>query len=195
MLDHGLCRGHTFQDDPTVEFNEQHKQQVLDKVASLYHWGLAWDIDETFETEAAQLMPQFHEQFANFDYVSTRWLNIWGKSNLIRIDGLLAEGRHVKFYNLKSGRWVFDNPITNGAKLVGRGVDDTAIFKECRYGISELVCLHWGLMTHELRIQHKERWDRIYSIALRGDKNPYGFWNYVLDPSINPITVKHGYLQ
>jgi hypothetical protein len=35
-------------------------------------------------------------------------------------------------------------------------------------------------MTREMREMQKVRWDKIYSEAT-GDKNPYGFWDYLLD--------------
>lgn len=179
-----FCVGSTEQNNPAIEFTEQHKQRAFDKVADhRFDWAMAWDADEVYERDAPEKLAAL--EHADADCLDTRWLNLWGDAQHVRVDGKWAEGHRVKLYNLQGGRrWHFDHPITNGAKLVGR-VALTAKL--------DLVCLHHGLKTHELRVQHKERWDRIYSKALRGDPNPYKAWDYALDPSITPIVIRHGY--
>jgi hypothetical protein len=58
---------------------------------------------------------------------------------------------------------------------------------------ADLVCLHAGMMTPELRRLHKERWDRIYSTALRGDPNPLGFWRQAIETEKDAVLIRHGY--
>lgn len=163
------------------EFNEQHKQGVLDLVATAgFKWAFAWDIDETYEKDAPAKLKELCK--LDVDNVDTVWLNLWDDKDHIRVDPPFDTGHRVKLYNMESGRWTFEHKIVNGAKIVGR---------KCSLHKSDLVCLHWGMMTLELRKMHKERWDRIYSTALRGDPNPYGFWKHALEA---PATVeKHAY--
>jgi hypothetical protein len=183
---HRLCVGTTRQDGPAVEFRETHKQMALDVVAGLgYDWAMAWDVDETYEAGARQLIAEACEAAGEADCIDIRWLNLWGDVRHIRADGSWLAGHRVKMLNLQGGRrWRFDHPITNGPKLVGReGVT-------VRH---PLVCLHHGMMTPEMRRMHKARWDRIYSTALRGDPNPYGFWASAIESEDQAVTVRHGY--
>lgn len=177
-----LCVGRTFSDSGTREFDERHKQAPFNLVAALeYDWAMAWDIDETYAAEfPLKLLAE-----CTADYVDVRWLNLWGDKDHVRIDRGFAEGHRVKFYNLRGRKWVFDHPITNGAKLVGR---DPVLAR-----VYEFVCLHWGMMSPALRRMHKDRWDRIYSTALRGDPNPYGFWKDAVETETDAVTVRHGY--
>lgn len=186
--DHDLCAGSVGRNDHSIEFNEQHKQDILDRVAVFkFDWAMALDIDETYAVGLSKDVIWDICNQNNCDLVDIRWLNLWDTKDYIRVDGNWATGHRVKFYNLRSGKWVFDHPITNGAKLKGREAKVMAR--------KDLVCLHWGMMTEALRRQHKERWDRIYSTALRGDPNPYKFWTHALDPTITPVTVRHGYFS
>lgn len=183
MADHSLCIASSVQPNKSKEFTEQHKQDILDMVRRLdFDWALAWDIDETFERKAEGPW----DLDSAIDHYQMRWLNLWDDRDHIRVDLNYAISWRVKLLNLRH-RWMFDHPITNGPKAIG--IKDPSLAK------LDLVCLHWGMMTHSLRKFHKERWDRIYSKALRGDPNPYGFWNQALDPNITPVTVKHGYFQ
>ena len=182
MTSHANCIGFDEQNNHAIEFEERHKQGVFDLVAGAgYQWALAWDIDETWERDAPKKIASLSDVDA--DYLTCRWLNLWNDAQHIRIDGAFEKGHRVKFYRLDR-TWRFDHPITNGAK---NDSPDTAL------GRLDLVCLHHGLMTRELRLQHKERWDRIYSTALRGDQNPYGFWKFACDESIEPTVIRHGY--
>lgn len=182
MAWHKLCIGHTQQPDPMIEFTEQHKQGIFDLVASKdFAWAMAWDIDETFEADAPRKIAAIEAM--DCDLVDIRWLNLWGDPNHVRIDGTFGGGHRAKFYRLL-GEWVFDHPITNGAKIRHR---------EYRLGTSDLTCLHWGMMTTELRTLHKERWDRIYTRAVGA--NPYGFWREAVNLAIEPVVIKHGYFQ
>lgn len=188
MADHHLCDGFTYQYDPAIEFEERHKQAPLNKVVSLaYDWACMMDIDETWEFDILEKFKRLDQLGA--DYVDTRWLNLWGDWRHVRVDSNYALGHRVKLFNLKSGlKWEFDHPITNGPKTIGAR---EPVLATCL----DMVCLHWGMMTQEDRLHHKARWDRIYSTALRGDQNPYGFWKNACDETIKPILVKHGYFQ
>jgi hypothetical protein len=188
LINTKYCHGWSEQNDHKVEFTEQHKQKAFDLVVDRdYQWAMAWDIDETWEKNIDHDLEEIPR--LKVDYVTTNWINVWNDSSKIRIDGSFGVGKRVKFYNLHGRRWRFDHPITNGCKLVdidGKPLDNTT-------GIHyPLTCLHWGLMTKELRLQHKERWDRIYSTAV--GSNPYGFWNLALDESITPVLVNNRYL-
>lgn len=179
-----LFVGHTSQDDPLIEFNERHKQAPFNEVVRLgFDWAFAMDVDETFEREAGPKLTAI--QGLDCDYVDTPWVNLWGSLEFIRTDGPFSGGHRVKAYNLKSGlRWEFYCSTVNGARGLGAF--------EPREMKSDLVCLHWGMMTKELREMHRRRWDRIYTKA--SGRNPYGFWNYACDESIEVRTAKNEYL-
>jgi hypothetical protein len=185
---HGLYQGSTSQDNPSIEFNETHKQDVLDLVSrSGFDWAIAMDIDEVFENDAERHI--HHIASSKYDCVDVRWLNLWEDANHVRVDQEFAKGHRVKFLNLQNGRrWKFDHPITNGPKVVSM---DKVIL--CTIGSSPLVTLHAGMMTKELRRLHKERWDRIYSTALKGDLNPYTFWSNAIETEDQAVLIKHGY--
>lgn len=186
MMSHPRSRLFSEQNNPAVEFTEKSKQVIL-ALAEInrYDWALAWDIDETFEADALQKMQQLAETDA--DQITCTWINLWEDQHHVRVDGVFQPSLRVKLYRLGKFPWVFDHPITNGAKPA-----DGHIPKTVRI---DLTCLHHGMMTRELRLMHKERWDRIYSTALRGDPNPYGFWREACDESILPVVVKHGYFS
>lgn len=189
ILSHRNCIDHTYQDNKSIEFNERHKQRIFHKIyenqyrGGFYTWAMAWDIDETYEQCALQKIMVLENQTLRTDHAQVKWVNLWGDSSTIRTDRHYSSGHRVKFYNLSSGNWIFDHPITNGCKLVGRRA--RPLLK------MDLTCIHWGMMTLELRELHKERWDRIYTTAV-GD-NPYGFWKDAIDESIEPILEKHNY--
>lgn len=186
MTKPSLCIGYTEQ--RLVEFNETHKQGVFDLVVrNNFDWALAWDMDEIWEKDAPLKIGQTKLCQTTADLIDVRWWNLWDNRDHVRIDGTFGSGHRAKFYNLRSGQWRFDHPITNGAKLTHRQaniLDATGL----------LNCLHAGMMHATHRLAKKARWDRIYSTALKGDPNPYGFWSYACDESIRPITVRHGYL-
>lgn len=183
MVGHPLCLGGFAQCNGKQEFNEMEKQHVFDiLVNSQYDWAMAWDIDETYEKDAASKLFELNKH-RDSDLVDTKWLNLWESKEWVRVDGPFANGHRVKFYNLSKGPFRFCHPTVNGAKIEGRENIVTKL---------DLVCLHWGMMTEELRIEHKQRWDRIYTKAVGA--NPYGFWNYALDLTVPIQTVPNEYL-
>lgn len=175
------------------EFNDTHKQGVFDLVVKAgFDWAMAWDIDETYARDTPQRLEEI--QKLDYDYIDTKWVNLWGDEFHIRVDGPFSGGHRVKFYNLQSGfHWKFEGPITNGAKGFKKPGAPWGGRSVCLGGkFHQLVCMHWGMMTEELRLQHKARWDRIYTTAV--GNNPYGFWDYSLDSSITPVIVPNEYL-
>jgi hypothetical protein len=184
MVKHPRCVGMTSQD--STEFNEMHKQGVLDLIDSkrAYRWAMAMDADEVFEKNAPDKLSLL-DAVKGF-HVQVKWVNLWGDKSHIRVDGPFASSHRVKFYRLDAGiRWVFTSPITNGPKpyRCNSLLDESAGLERI-----DLTCLHAGLMTRELRVLHKKRWDRIYSAAVGG--NPYGMWDYALNEDRYPPTVE-----
>lgn len=181
---HPQCVGFTEHDRPEVEFDERHKQGAFDLLVEQgFDWSLAWDVDETFERDAPEILQDLGGLEA--DYVDCPWVNLWGDSEHVRVDGPFAKGHRVKFHRLDTGlKWLWTTKITNGPKCTNK--------PDAVCGKLDLVCLHWGLMTRELRLLHKARWDRIYTTAV--GQNPYGFWSLSCDEETYPPTVvKHGY--
>lgn len=181
-----LLVGETSQDLPEVEFNEQHKQPVLDLVClQKFDWACAMDIDETWEREVRPKIETILD--SDYDLVDVKWLNLWDSPKTIRVDPPFGEGHRVKFLNLRRRhQWHFDHPITNGVK--SRNLPGQAAVTRKH----NLVCLHWGILTRELRLEHKARWDRIYTKAVGA--NPYGFWQGICDETWKPRLEEHDYL-
>lgn len=187
-----FCKGWTEQRDPKIEFRETHKQGVFDLVVSHgYEWAMAWDVDETYERDAPAKIETITS--LNADQVDVRWVNLWDDERHVRTDGPFSGGHRVKFYHLKSKTWKFCHPIVNGAKAVD--VDGHPLPEsETTLVKYDLVTLHWGNLTREMREFKKARWDRIYSTALKGDPNPYGIWDFGLDEVNHPPQLEeHDY--
>lgn len=178
LMSHPHCVGFTANDNPDREFEEWDKQGVLNILKDKgFHWGLAWDIDETWENDAATKIREL-TRTTEADYVDCRWANLWDDKDHVRVDNWFKTGHRVKLYRL-SLPWRFDHKITNGAKADGA--------KEAK---SDLTCIHWGMMTHDMRVFHKARWDRIYTKAV--GNNPYGFWKGALEyDQFPPVVVPY----
>lgn len=201
VSEHPLCIVTTSQDNPRVEYNEQHKQAIFDGVSALaaklgFNWVFHWDIDETLEKDGPRKLDELSQpEYLVHHLIKFHWVNLWEDPQHIRKDGAFAAGHRTKLYNVTNGkRWHFDHKITYGAKLVigdpnvNRPDTDKTI-PEFRY---DLTILHWGFMTEALREMHKARWDRIYTTAV--GNNPYGMWNYTCDRSIVPTILDNPYL-
>lgn len=179
---HPLCVGSVHQDS-LIEYTEQHKQAVFDLLATQHrwHWLIQWNIDEIWEKDAPEKLRAVTKMHPKPDYLQVQWVNCWGDLEHVRVDGQFEKSLRVKLYNVSGDqRWYFDHPITHGCKLVG-------VSREATLAVTDLVCLHTGLMTRKLREQHKARWDRIYSKAV--GNNPYHFWNYCLDEENYPPVI------
>lgn len=173
---HRLCQGYTF--NAFGEFSEMHKQQMFDLVVRLgFTWAMPWDVDETWE-------PDFLEKIERLDPVSMEhvdcpWLNLWEAEDRVRVDGTFGGGHRVKFYNLRCGlTWKFLYHQTNGAQAAERKSYPSKL---------NIVSVHHGMRTKELRLFHKARWDRIYTKW--AGVNPSGFWDFALDESVKVKTV------
>lgn len=185
LVNHRLCRGYSRQNKGYIEFNETHKQEVMDIAATTGStWLMAWDIDETYATDLSFLDDPMLQM--SHDYINVRWLNLWEDTDHVRVDGPFGSGHRDRFYNNRSGQWVFNHKVVNGPKLKVRGIFAGSNARELKY--HDFICLHHGMMTRELREFHKERWDRIYGVAV--GKNPYGFWDYALNETEYPPVVK-----
>lgn len=173
-------RGIAERNDTSVPFSETDKQHVFDlAVQSGADWAMAWDIDEIWEPEFWQKVGRLDPE--TMDCVDCPWLNAWGDRETVRIDGAMSMGHRVKFYNLRSGiSWLFKNHLVNGAYgTSGRKPLEVK---------APVCCVHHGLMTRELRVQHKDRWDKIYGHWSKDGRNPYGFWDFALNTDEQAIT-------
>lgn len=190
VIKHPRCVGITENNGPNSHFDEMHKQPALDLLVSLgYDWAVNWDADETWERDAVVKMQSLSPGVDVYDY---KWVNLWDDPRFIRVDGPLANGHRARFYNLKSGaRWEFYNPKINGARA------DFGKYQKLRGETHleklDLVSIHWGMLTKEMRAHHKKRWDFLYGRHTDDGKNPYGFWEWACDESITPELVEHGY--
>ncbi len=187
---HPLCHGCMARPVGSPEFDESCKQPLMDLLAAVQaEWAMAWDIDETYATDAPHILPSLLTM--DTEIIDVKWVNLWDSPEYIRIDGPFQGGHRSKFLNLRSGVWRFTHKIINGPKLFDAVKRDTlkAARLEKRH---DFVCLHFGMMTLELRLLHKQRWDRIYTVAV--GEQPYGFWNYSLDPAYPPLLKKHDYI-
>lgn len=186
---HPLCVGSVHFDSPGVEYTEKHKQAVFDLLNYQHRWDwlVQWNIDEIWEKDAPAKLKQAAKKHKAADYLLVQWVNCWGDLDHIRVDTLFASAKRVKLYNVQGNRrWGFDHPITHGCKLIDDKTGPRAK-TEIKGEHSEVVCLHTGLMTRELRELHKARWDRIYTAAV--GNNPLGFWDYCLNETEYPPTV------
>ena len=55
----------------------------------------------------------------------------------------------------------------------------------------DLVIIHYGFMTEDLRKQHRDRWYSIYKASV-GDV-PSGIWDYVLSKEYTPEVIPNPY--
>jgi hypothetical protein len=189
---HRLCIGTCNQDNPAMEFSEKSKQPVLNVIARIAQewgptWALAWDIDETWERDAPEKFAKlFNQQAAveGTDVLRTRWVNLWGDPMHIRVDPPFRGVLREKLYRMAPRlAWKFVSSVTNGPR--GYDLNDGSYSRQVSN--TDIVCLHHGLMTHELRALHRDRWNRIYGRAI--GKNPYQIWDCAFDPERCPPEI------
>lgn len=190
---HPLCVGSSEMNDPNHTYGEMDKQMAFDVIPKDYDWMMPLDIDETMEKRFNEKVETLDTMDLKFDIIDCPWWNLWDSPKHIRIDGPCQTGHRVKFYNLHRAPllWKFYHPTINGMTLFE---DDKMQKRRSEFILNKLdiSTLHWGLMTKELRESHKARWDRIYSSHV--GKNPYGFWDWMLDEKITPVIREHDYL-
>lgn len=177
---HPLVVDAVFRDHFAGEFDETCKQPALDAVKRLgYRWAMAWDVDETFASDATE---RIREACAlDADCVDVRWVNLWGDPGHVRVDGPFQSGHRTKLLNVAANDFRWLSPCVNGPTSV------TKRYRAVTKRFHELTCVHWGNMTREMRLAKKERWDRIYTKA--GGRQPYGFWDYMCDEETYPPVV------
>ncbi len=195
IVDHPMCRGFVWQQLEEVPYTERSKQSALDMAHRQAPWALHWDADETWERDAREKLLTLPTGDGLLEAVlDVRWVCLWGDDEHARVDGKFAPGQdgynRTKLYRrVTDGRWEFLSDLVYGPTMI-------LLLKRAAMipRVIDLACLHHGYKTRELRLHHKERWDRIYG-ALRDDgKNPYQTWEFICDEVTNPPTVeKHGY--
>ena len=184
---HRLCAGSTDKGLNPEAFDERDKQGVFDLVAKAgFRWGLAMDVDETWERDFLKNASQVLSLPNDVVRVITHWKNLWEDQQHIRIDGPFAPGACMgmrkKFYRVDTGiNWKYKSPINNGPYP-----------EDCTTVSLDITCLHWGFMRKEWRQQHKKTWDHNYTTT--NGSNPYGSWNHTLDESITPILENNIYI-
>jgi hypothetical protein len=191
FIRHPCCKGYLSQDDPRTEYAENHKQGVMDLAAAQgYRWAMSWDVDETWERDAPEKLRRMMASVPpDHPVCDVSWLCLWDDPKFIRTDPPVGGRRRERLYDLMAGTWYFVGPIVYGPYLhdVRNPGRHYAIHK------LDLVCLHWGYMTRELRELHKRRWDRVYGAAV--GKNPYELWDYMLrTEEFPPQLEEHGLL-
>lgn len=195
LIQHRLCAGATSNDNPKKEFDETQKQGILEIISGKgFDWAIPLDMDETFETDFTNRLGQIDTNA--YDVINIRWVNLWESKEHIRTDGPFANASRDKFYNLKNYRWRHLQKAVNGPTAFPKNtsrIRRTTIVEPRTFKTDIIACIHWGLMTRELRELHKERWDRIYGKAV--GRNPYQWWNHSLDEgNFPPVLEKHNYI-
>lgn len=182
-----------WQRDPKRGYRESDRQVPMDTAVKLgYDLSVMLDMDETLERDA----PEKLRNLPDGDRWTVNWLNLWGDKDYVRVDKAGRGGNpwRVKIHRLQCGvEWYWKGPLVvdpycqrtrprpGKSMQLGGDVDVPSVD-------SGITCLHWGLMTRELREMHAARWDRVYG-ELTG-KNPYSFWHDLLDEVRYPPTVE-----
>lgn len=167
---HPRCIGYTEQNHPDVEYREDCREKLINMLEERgVTLALLWDIDETWERMAPEKLQNLLDN-KTFDNARVHWINLWGDNQTVRIDNHSNPYR-VKINRLDRGiNWTWNGIVVDPYADGRREVTTLG---------TDLVCLHHGLKTPELRRLHKERWDRVYGYHL--GKNPYSYWNDMLD--------------
>lgn len=193
---HPNLKAFSQEDNKEREYSEMDKQKAFDLIDDSYDWMMPLDIDETMEKDFLDKVQSLDNVNLKFDVIDCPWFNVWENPKWLRIDGPCETGHRVKFYNLhrKPLSWKYYHPTINGMTLFYPTKENRQPIRRNEFELTKLniVTLHWGLMTKELREFHKSRWDRIYSSHV--GKNPYGFWDWVLDDKIEPKLTENIYL-
>ena len=196
VIEHPYCVAYTEQNCQTIEFDETHKQAILDKVIGLkFDWAMSLDIDERLEENfwlrwVNLRSSELIKELDTVDIVNIRYLHLWNDVYHYRTDGPFAIHKRASIIRLrKDSTWTFTTKVTNGPKLLRDG----KVFEAEYASMDDLIVFHHGLMEPERRLFHKDRWDRIYTKAV--GNNPYGFWKYATDETIEPqlsVTLQKG---
>jgi hypothetical protein len=200
LTSHPLCAGYVANDNKRREFSEKDRQQPMDMLMDRTLWAVSMDFDETWERDA-KVKFECLRSHSNYTHAKVKTAHLWETPEFIRVDQHCRASHADRCYNLKF-RHVFLSGVTNGPRTVVSKQENQAqrnfgyTYKDCMpedrsIGFETgITCLHWGLMTRELRLMHKERWDRIYSHPDTGGGNPYGTWKKFLDEETYPPIVE-----
>jgi hypothetical protein len=157
------CCGTTARNKPDREFEESDRQDVLNLVGRMgFDWALALDIDEVLERDAKPKLEVLNASYA--DVAEVQYWHLYRDFHTVCADsgsGMAGKITRTKGYHVGNGAFTFASPIINRPRFCR----NYAVFK------SDLVVLHTGFMTPELRAMHRARWTRIYG---RFGHNPYG---------------------
>jgi hypothetical protein len=181
---HPAFLGATSNDDPQTPHAERHRAGPYGVAKGHFCVAaLTWDIDETWEKDAPAKFDAVLNNGLHWDAAKVHWINLWGDERHIRTDNP-SNAYRDRLLRLDSGiRWHWRGPI-----IVDPYADKC--WESVRVLKTDLVCLHHGLMTRELRLQHKKRWDRVYGHFTSDGKNPYGYWDYILDEEAHPPVIE-----
>ena len=166
-------------------FLERWRQEGLAPLRAVgCNWAMLWDADDTFTHHApGRIRAALEGETRGSAYVRRISIQREHGVDYVRTDGPFdprkggSQVNRVILFNLAYElRWM-DN-ITHGAYTFKDGVHTQEVAQVEAYSV------HWGLMDRELRESHKTRWDVNYPAAC--GRNPYGLWNYVLDPANTP---------
>jgi hypothetical protein len=163
-------------DEQVKPFSEQSKEIAFDALSG-FDWAVQMDSDETWQTDAGELLRQALASTSNL-LVRCPMVTMWEHEGKMMVRTDLGSQRYrIRIYNL-AYRWHWADPVTNGPYAIGYTGDAQPFDIPVRV-------FHWGYSTPALRLMHKERWDRIYGSHI--GRNPYGLWNQITDPNDKPV--------
>jgi hypothetical protein len=151
------CLGHTRQDDFNRDFMEGDRQGIMDIVRTLgFNWALMLDIDEVLERDAAPKLAAL--EASNADSAEMLYLDLGPDVHHYSEDrgsGQSGWKSRTKAFRVGDGRFTFRNPQYI-YPLWPEGRDGGVVFQ------SDLVILHTGHLTPELRKWHRDRATRLF---------------------------------
>lgn len=155
-------------------FDELCKDEALQLLRSRSNadWLMTWDTDETWEPEAPQKLKLLEP--LDCDEVRISWVNLWNDSDVVLVNYPSNPVRSKLFTGKRAWKYAHGCVATPGLLPPQPGKEESI----------DLVCLHHGLMTRELREMQKQRWDKIYGRVM--GRNPYGAWDWVLNEKDHP---------
>jgi hypothetical protein len=183
--DFPLTVGVKLRDGKEEIFREKWRQDGLEPLRKAgCKWALLWDTDDTFYGNAPDIIKKAVEGETRPAGLIRR-ISIWDVDGqqFVRVDGPFSptgngtQTNRAILYNLDYELIWMDN-VTHGPHSFLNGEEVSGEFQVEAYSI------HWGLKDHELRKEHKIRWDTNYTSAI--GRNPYKLWDYTLDESITP---------
>lgn len=164
-------------------FSEKSKQQAFNILVDRgYDWAVQMDIDETWEQGAADIVeaslaenPDGHIGQCNMVHVIQREGELFIRQDPYYSTGG-REGSRDRIYNMRY-KWRWVDPLTNGAyPLNENGSVQENVATIFATGATTV---HWGYMTHNLRVAHRRKWDDVYIKA--AGRNPYKSYDTLVE--------------